>query len=311
MDARTSLTVIHPAITLRRAPTERTALAVLVAGAILLGLTSILLRLTETGPAAGGFWRMLFALPFLIWPAARDGRLLDARILKPGLLAGALFGLDLLTWGYGVFLTSIANATVLGNCSPVVVVIAGWLLFRETPTKAFLVALALAIGGAVVMALAKGSGGAGTNPPLGDVLALIGGVFYGGYIVVMRLTRREGASVWQLMLWTSVAGAIVLFAGALALHERLLPLDWKGWAACAALGLVHVTGQGALAWALGRLPANLTSVVILVQMVASAALAWAIFGEPVVALQALGAGVLVAGILLAQRSTRVAAPKPA
>jgi drug/metabolite transporter (DMT)-like permease len=298
----------NDAMTAARAATDRTALAVLVLGACLIGLAPILIRLTGTGPAAGGFWRMFLALPLLVWPSVKDGKLLNGEILKAGLFAGVLFGLDLGAWHYAVAFTSVTNSTVLSNTTPVVVTAAGWLLFREKPSRAFLMALVLALGGAAVMAMAKGSGGTGTNPPLGDVLALVAAFFYGGFFVVMRIMRRKGSSASQLMLWTSVSGAPVLLLGALMLHERILPADLNGWAACAGLALMHVVGQGAIAWSLGRLPASLASVVVLIQPVVAAGLGWAVFGESVVALQALGALMLLAGVVVAQRSSRVPAP---
>ena len=47
-------------------PTERgRALAVLLFGACVIGLSPILVRLSDTGPAAAGFWRLAFALPLL------------------------------------------------------------------------------------------------------------------------------------------------------------------------------------------------------------------------------------------------------
>lgn len=308
MDARTSLTVINPAMTLRRSPTERAALVVLVLGACLIGLAPILIRLTGTGPAAGGFWRMFLALPLLVWPALKDGDIGNREVLKAGLFAGVLFGLDLAAWHYAVAFTSVTNSTVLSNSTPVVVTAAAWFLFREKPTRAFLVALVLALGGAVVMALAKGSGGNGTNPPAGDALALVAALFYGGFFVVMRIMRRKGASASQLMLWTSVTGAPVLLAGAILLHEQIMPASLGGWAACAGLAAMHVVGQGAIAWSLGKLPASLASVVVLIQPVVAAGLGWVIFGEPVVALQAGGALILLAGVVIAQRSSQVPAP---
>src|SRR5262249_47594066 len=68
------------------------------------------------------------------------------------------------------------------------------------------------------------------------------------------------------------------------------------------LGVVHVIGQGAIAWALGRLPATTTSVMILVQLIVAALLGWVLFGEPIVPLQALFAAVVLTGAGLAQRS---------
>ena len=47
-------------------PPRWQAIAVLLFGACVIGLSPILVRLTETGPAAAGFWRLAFALPLLL-----------------------------------------------------------------------------------------------------------------------------------------------------------------------------------------------------------------------------------------------------
>jgi len=292
---------------------DRRALAALVVGACVIGLAPILARLTETGPAAAGFWRLLFAGPLLLLPAlGRPGALVAGRAWLWGLGAGVLFALDLGSWHYGVFMTSVANATVLSNTTPVVVAITAWLLFRERPSRAFLLALALAIGGAIGMGLAKGSGGRGTDPLLGDAMALLAAVFYGLYFVVIRIARSR-ARASALMLWTTVSGAPVLLLAGLAMHERLVPTSAAGWWACVGLGVMHVSGQGSIAWALGRLPATTTSVVLLLQPIVAALLGWLVFGEPVVPLQGLFATVVLAGVVLAQRArpSEVVAGSPA
>ena len=48
-------------------------LIVLLIAASVLGLAPILVRLTETGPAAAGFWRFVFALPLLALIVGRPG----------------------------------------------------------------------------------------------------------------------------------------------------------------------------------------------------------------------------------------------
>jgi drug/metabolite transporter (DMT)-like permease len=287
---------------------NRLALAVLVAGACIIGFAPILARMTETGPAAGAFWRLLFAAPLLAWPALRTPGALKPDVLKAGLFAGVLFAIDIGVWHYAVRYTSVTNATVLSNTTPVVVTFVAWVVFKEKPTWGFVGALALALTGAFVMAAAKGSGGQGSAPILGDLMSLAAALFYGGYFVVIRLARRVGRSTAHLMLWTSVAAAPTLLIAALVLHERVIPLGMAGWIACLALGVMHASGQGAIAWALGRLPASLTSVVVLVQPVAAAILGWLMFSERVSWMQGLGAVILLAGVVVAQRATHSTAP---
>jgi drug/metabolite transporter (DMT)-like permease len=67
---------------------------------------------------------------------------------------------------------------------------------------------------------------------------------------------------------------------------------------------VHVAGQGSIAWALGRLPPATASVTVLVQPVVAAGLGWLLFDELFSAWQSLGAAVALAGVVLAQWSSR-------
>ncbi|MDI6625880.1 MAG: hypothetical protein QME55_14205, partial [Brevundimonas sp.] len=57
--------------------------------------------------------------------------------------------------------------------------------------------------------------------------------------------------------------------------------------------------------ALGRLPAALTAVTVLIQPVVAAMLGWALFAETMTPAQLGGAAALLAGVVLAQWSARV------
>lgn len=284
--------------------TRAGAVTALLIGACAIGFAPIFVRLTETGPAAAGFWRLALALPALALLAGRFARE-DAAEGGGGnrllVLAGLLFAADLAFWHYGIAFTSVANATVLANMTPVVVTIGAWLLFREKPTRTFLAALVLALSGSVCLAMAKSGG---ERALLGDVLSALTAVWYGAYFLTVKEARRRGLSASRVMLGSSLIGAPALLLFALAMGETVLPGSWAGWGACLGLALVHVTGQGLIAWALGRLPPATASVTILVQPVVAAALGWALFAEAVVALQFLGAALVLGGVTTAQLSAR-------
>lgn len=280
------------------------ALAALVFGAAVIGVSPILVRLAETGPAAAGFWRLALAAP-LLFLLARHGPARRAGPAPIALLAGVFFALDLGFWHYGIRYTSVANATVLSNLAPVVVTLFAWLFLRQRPRALFLAAVGAAVAGAWMMALARG-GGALLNQPLGDALSLSTALWYGGYFLCMGQARRS-EDAGRLMLWTSLVGAPLLLAAALLLGETILPGSAAGWAACAGLALMHVAGQGSVAWALGRVGAPTASVVMLLQPIVAAALGWMLFAEAVSPLQAAGAALTLAGVVLAQWAQRPAA----
>jgi drug/metabolite transporter (DMT)-like permease len=107
-----------------------------------------------------------------------------------------------------------------------------------------------------------------------------------------------------LMFWSSLVGAPMLLVFALSMGDPIWPSSVFGWLVLAGLGVMHVAGQGSIAWALGRLPAPLAALVVLVQPVVAALAAWAAFGEYLTSLQALGGAIALGGVALAQVAGR-------
>ncbi len=189
-----------------------------------------------------------------------------------------------------------------------IVTLGAWLILRERPGRRFIAGLVLAMAGTWLIA-AFSRQGAAIDPALGDGLSLATAVWYAAYMLTVR-AARQATSAARVMIWSSLFGAPLLLAAAFSLGERILPTSTEGWLACAGLGLVHVIGQGAIAWALGRLPAALASVVILAQPVLSAILGWIVFGEAMAALQIAGAALALAGVALAQVGVQARAALP-
>jgi drug/metabolite transporter (DMT)-like permease len=277
----------------------------LVFGACAIGFVPNLVRLADTGPAAAGFWRMALALPILLPMMLRDGRGATLRPSGASLLAGLFFAGDLAFWHYGIRYTSVANATVLANLSPVVVTAVAWFAFRERPGRIFLAGLALALAGAWTMA--AGAGGGRSHALLGDMLSLTTAFWYALYFIAMRRARQgEGAS--RAMFWSSAVTAPAMLAVALAMGEPIMPASTTGWIACIGLAVAHVAGQGSIAWALGRLPASIASVVVLAQPVVAAIVAFFLFREVLTPLQMAGGVLTLIGVVVAQRAPVAAVP---
>ena len=278
------------------------AVMMLVIGACVIGLAPILVRLSAAGPAATGFWRLFFALPLLAIPAARQPGGL-ARTSRFALLTGLAFALDLACWHYGITFTSVANASVLANLTPIVVTAVAWFVFHQRPAPLFLLAVALSVLGSAVMALSRGIGVVGPNPLLGDALSAGTSIWYAMYFLALREARRRQSTA-QVMFWSSLTGLPLVLLFAWLLNERIAPASVGGWAACVGLGVVHVGGQGSIAWAMGRLPPSTAAVTVLVQPVVTTAAGWLLFGELLSTWQAAGAALVLSGVVLAQRASQ-------
>jgi drug/metabolite transporter (DMT)-like permease len=280
------------------------AVAALLIGAAAIAFSPIFVRLSELGPVATAFYRLALGwIPIALWVAVTAGprprerrRPADHALL---LLPGLFFALDLATWHWSITLTTVANATLLANLAPVFVTLGAWLLFGERFSQSFLVGLALALLG--LLLLSGASIGRGGDYFLGDLLGLTTALFYGAYILsVSRLRRCFSASV--IMLWSSVVGALLLLPVTWLSGEALSGLSVAGWLVL--LGLAwfsHAAGQGSIAYALAHLPASYSSVLLITQPLFAAVIAWLLFGETLTPGQQLGALVVMAGIVLASR----------
>jgi len=284
----------------------RKAMAVLIIGACIIGIAPILVRLSAAGPAATGVWRLAFALPALAFLAQRGST--DAEPTGSGLMAlppimaiwaGLAFAADLGFWHYALGFTTVANATVLTNLTPIVVTLVAWLVFKEVPQRLFLTGLVLAITGAITLTHGAASAKSGSNTGLGDALAVGTAFWYALYFLAVRKARQT-LSAPLVMFWSSLAALPCLIIVALVMDEPLWPTTALGWLACLGLGLVHVAGQGSIAWALGRLPTAITSLVVLIQPVVAALLGWILFAEAIGPWQILGAALTLSGVVLAQ-----------
>ncbi|MGH8540234.1 MAG: DMT family transporter, partial [Stenotrophobium sp.] len=242
---------------------DRRALAALVAGAVLIGLSPIFVRLADVGYTACAFWRVFLALPVLTLLMARETQ---RSPLQPGtgwlMLAGAFFAGDLAVWHQSLRLTSVANATLMTNLAPVFVTLASFALFGERFRAAFLAGIVLAVGGAAV--LVSNSLKLGGENALGDLLGVGSAVFYSGYIVVVARARQRFSAA-QVMFWSSLTAAAVLLPLTGLMGETLWPQTARGWAVLTGLALLsHVGGQGLIAWAMAQLRAAFSAVGLLV-----------------------------------------------
>jgi drug/metabolite transporter (DMT)-like permease len=135
----------------------------------------------------------------------------------------------------------------------------------------------------------------------GDLLALTASVFFAAYLIVTERVRitMDTLSFNALAICGSIAGCLVL---ALLLRLPLTGYSGRTWMALIALGLVsQLAAYYALVYALGHLPATITSVGLLAQVPCTAALAWLLLGEPLSSLQIAGGLVVLAGIVVVNR----------
>jgi len=287
----------------------RLALLALIAGAICIGLAPILVRLSETGPVATAFYRVFLGLPLMLVWMSTINRSVPDRPLTPVsgkdrmllLLPGLFFAGDLGFWHWSIELTTVANATLFANFAPIYVTLVAAFVFKERFNRSFIIALILALAGAVILMGSSASFSA--QHIKGDIFGMITAVFYAAYLLTIGRLRARFSTV-TIMYWSSLSASLVLlpiswFTGVLSLPETV----W-GWGILVTLAWVsHLGGQGLITWALAHLSTAFSSLSLLLQPVVSALLAWYLFGETLGPVQICGGLIVLTGIYLARQAS--------
>lgn len=169
---------------------------IIVIFSVLFGATSgIFSKMTAISAMGIGFWRLAIALPFFIVPTLANGEkrqnlfsLKKNEILLCVISGIFLFG-HFANWFSAVKLTNIASACVLAALHPVVVILVTIFIYkRKVPGKA-IIAILVAILGSAIIAGIDASALAGGDLK-GDLMALMAGLFMGGYFAVGDKARK-------------------------------------------------------------------------------------------------------------------------
>ena len=220
---------------------------------------------------------------------------------KPLAIAGLCFAGDLGAWHISIMYTTVANSTLEANFAPIFVTLGAWLLFRQRVSRLFLVALAVTLGGAVL--LIGPNFALGGRALLGDALGVLTAVFYAGYMLAIKSASAR-TSTASLMAVTTTVAAVALLPYGLATADVFMPQSAGGWLVLLGLALIpHIAGQSLIAYGFAHLPASFSSVSLLLQPVLATIYAWALLGETVGPAQMLGGMVVLAGIYLARRGS--------
>jgi drug/metabolite transporter (DMT)-like permease len=272
-------------------------------GALCIAFSGILYRYAEVSPSTGTVFRALFGLPLLIAVAVLEHRRhgpMPSSTVHLAAIAGAFFAADLLFWHHAIEYVGAGLATVLGNLQVLVVGIVAWVVLGERPSSRALQALPVVLVGIVLISGVVGSGAYGSDPALGVVLGIVTALCYAGYLLVIRRGGRDlRRPAGPVAVATASAALVAIVAGIVVGDLDMTPgIASLGW-----LALLGVTSQSAgyllIALSLPRLPAVITSMILLCQPVATMALAMVLLQETPSAFQLAGVVLVIGGIAVA------------
>jgi len=280
------------------------AYVALLIGILCIGWSAIFVRWTAIPGPASAFYRLLIPaivlLPTWLLPGRRHKLSLRSYAIIG--IGSFFFALDLAFYNTSILKTNAANSTLLGNNTPIIVGLLSWLLFRKRPAPSFWIGLALAVAGALVIVGSDMSRHAQFG--LGDLMALAAAACFAVYLIATEHVR-EHTNTLEFLRLAIVFSTIFMYLFTLVLRLPLGVHDRRSIFALLGLGLVsQLGGYLALTYALGHLPATVTSVSLLSQGPLTAVLAALLLGEPLTHAQIIGGALVLVGVAVANRLSR-------
>lgn len=204
-------------------------------------------------------------------------------------------------FNWGVALGDVVRVVLLFYLMPLWAVLLARLILGERLTGLALLRMVLALGGAAVV-LAPEQGGFPLPSGLADWLGVLGGFTFALNNVMLKRESHRGAHARALAMFSGgvlVAGSAALLMGV----QGLVPWpSLPGW-----IWLLPLTGMAvlfffsnlALQYGAARLPANVTAIVMLVEVPAAAISALWLGGGSLDLKTAIGGACIVAAAVLA------------
>jgi drug/metabolite transporter (DMT)-like permease len=272
-------------------------------GAFVIAFSAILVRLAEVSPSTAAVFRCFYALPLLAvlaWLERRRYGPVPRRDHWLSLAAGVCLAADLTFWHHSIEAVGAGLATVLANVQVVLVGLMAWAWLGERPERRSLTAIPVVFVGVVLISGAVGAGAYGEDPVLGVVYGAVTAVTYALFLLILRQgisdLRRPAGPLFDATL---SAGVFSVFGG-LAVGD----LDWvpdleaQAWLVLLALSS-QVLGWMLISVSLPRLPAVLTSILLMLQPVATVFLGAVLLSEAPSAVQLAGVAIVIAGVAVA------------
>lgn len=274
-----------------------------VLGALVIAFSGILVRLADVSPSTAAVFRCLWALPPLALLAYIEHRRYGKRSNRDRLLAlsaGVLFAIDLTFWHHSIEAVGAGLATVLGNIQVVLVGVIAWAVLGERPENRALAAVPVVFLGVVLISGVVGAGAYGKDPLLGVVFGVLTAISYALFILILRQGNSDERRPAGPLFDATLTGCIFSALGGVVVAD----LDWtpglesQAWLVTLAL-TSQVLGWLLISVSLPRLPAVITSIVLMLQPVSTVFLGAVLLDEAPSAVQLSGVAVVLAGVAFA------------
>lgn len=261
-----------------------------------LALGGIFVKISELPPINTGFYRVLISIPFLFPFVGKQIRSVSKKDILLMFFAGVFLAGDLILWNISFLHTSVANANLLANLVPLVIIPFSFYIFKEKMTSNFFIGAIITIVGIIV--LVSGKAKITTDNLYGDVLAFLTSFFYAFFLLtVYKVRDRVSASI--IMFVSAFGSILTIFVSMIFTEGIYFPNSLSEWIPLISLAIFsQILGQGLLSFCLGKVNVALSSVLVLLQPIVAAIYAWIIFGEHLTELEIIGVSISLIGVYI-------------
>ncbi len=286
----------------------RGTLAVLGLGILAISTAAPLIKLVpDVPPLVVAAYRLVLAAliftPLSLIRLRTERVSLSARDLWIVAGSGTCLALHFAAWIASLRYTTVASSVALVTMNPLLLAIAGYLIWNERLVSRQWFGIGLALMGSLGIGWNdfQQAGPAMESAIYGDILAVCGAVMVSAYLLCGRFARaRLSLSVYVGLVYG--CAALVLITGCLLFQLPLFGFTTQDYIILVLLALIpQVLGHTILNWALAYMSPTLVALAILGEPIGAALLASVFLNEPVVWLQGIGAVCLLTGIVLGQK----------
>jgi drug/metabolite transporter (DMT)-like permease len=298
-----------------------------VVSAFLLSTTGILIRYLTVNfhlPALIlSFWRAVIVFATLLpIMAIRSPQLLKLpkKQLPYIIIYGFILAVFNSTWTLSVAINGAAVATVMVYCSAAFTALLAWLFLKESLGGAKLLAVALSLGGCLLVSGALRVENWNANF-LGILTGILAGLCYAVYSLMGRSASQRGLSPWTTLIYIFAFDAVFLLIfnlipgvsipGAAGTVKNLIwpEMTWAAWLVLFVLASVPtLLGFGTYMVSLSYLPSSVVNLLATLEPAFTTLFAFLLFGEQLTLIQLAGGVLILGGVIVIRISEGLRKP---
>ena len=250
---------------------------------IAVSFASIFILSCQAPPLSIAFYRILFTTLLLVpLLCIRKKTRTELRSLPRSsylimVVIGMILAAHFAFWITSLKMTSVASSVILVTAHPVIVAPVSFYFLKERLSWLNALGIAISLTGVVVLVLGNyGFSSFGLDTLQGNILALLGGVAAGLYILGGRTLRKTVSTVSYAFVVYAVS-AITLFIICLIYQAPVINLSLSDYEIILLMALVSgIFGHTLYNWSLGHIRASVMSVALLGEPIGSSLLAFLI-----------------------------------